>query len=87
MNAQQTINRIDAEIDAVRRELMNRLHFHPDCSARQWQAAWDRCPDLAAREAQLFSQRYDARVLRDREINEAWKSEQRKQRAARRRAA
>lgn len=85
--AQQTINQIDALIDGNRRSLMSRLHFNPDCSSRAWQTAWDRCPDLRARENQLYSQRYDAQVSRDKEINAAHKAEQRKNRTVERKAA
>ena len=78
---------IDTLIDENRRALMSRLHVGPACSAQAWQNAWDRCPDLYARERELFCQRGDAQEARDMEINAAWKSEQRQLRAKARRAA
>lgn len=86
MTAQQTIDRIDAEIDANRRGVFNRIHAMPD-TARAWQNVWDRYPDLHQRECGLFRQRGNAQILRDDETNKAWATEQRKARALRRKAA
>lgn len=80
MTAQQTIDAIDAQIDANRRVLMNRLHANPGMSAFAWQQAWDRCPDLHAIDHQLFRQRGIAQQQRDMDDHKAWLASQRKQR-------
>lgn len=75
-----TIEKIDEAINENRRNLMARLHCNPECSARAWQNAWDRCPDLWVREQDLYRQRGDAQVVRDEGLNAAWKIEQRQHR-------
>lgn len=87
MTSQQQIDQIDKQIDANRRALMARLHVSPDCSAHVWQNAWDRCPDLYAREQSLYRQRGELQQLRDQEINRAWQAEQRSVRAKARKQA
>lgn len=56
----RTLEQIDEAIDANRRALMARVHANPDCSARAWGNAWDRCPDLRQRERELFVERDEA---------------------------
>lgn len=81
MTGQEQIDRIDQEIDANRRALLSRIRFLP-ATAAEYQAAWDRNPDLWAREHELFCQRGAAQVVRDEEINTAWRAEQRRIRHA-----
>lgn len=81
LGPQAHIDAIDLLIDANRRALMARLHVNPDCSARVWQNAWDRCPDLRARDTELFRERGAAQQQRDQEAERAWKIEQRRERA------
>lgn len=82
-----TINEIDQHIDAVRTEMMLRLRFNPGMSAQQWQAAWDRCPDLRRREGSLFSLRYDATQEIDRQAHQAHLRSERIARNSARKAA
>lgn len=84
--AETEIERIDQEIDANRRVLLQRVRFAPSTAA-EFQAAWDRNPDLWARERGLFRRRGYAQQRRDAAIERAWQTEQRRLRASRRRAA
>jgi hypothetical protein len=86
MTPHQAIEQIDKQIDANRRALMARLHFGVGRSAHEWQAAWDRCPDLYARERDLYRQRGLLQEQRNAADNRAWQAEQRKERARLRRA-
>lgn len=74
----QAIEQIDRKIDANRRALMARLHCNPECSARAWQNAWDRCPDFQKRDKELYLQRGLAQQERDAEVNAVWKKMQRR---------
>ena len=55
------IVQIDRQIDANRRELKARETFDR-FSSEGWQAAWDKHPDLHARECDLFRQRGEAQI-------------------------
>lgn len=52
----QQIASIDKQIDATRKELVRRVRARPH-STSDWQAAWDRHPELRAQEIELFRQR------------------------------
>ncbi len=78
----QTIEQIDLQIDANRRVLMARVHCDPACSAQAWQNAWDRCPDLHARERALFVARGDAQAERDALAEKEYRKQRRTKRAA-----
>lgn len=82
----QQIAEIDLLIDANTRALMGRVHCDPGMSAHMWQNAWDRCPDLSATRDDLFRQRGESQLVRDREIHKEHLSQQRKERAAHRKA-
>lgn len=86
MSAPRSIAEIDALIDANTRALVRRLRHDPGMSARDWQTAWDRCPDLKARKDALYGERGAAQLIRDRAEHEAWKLQQRRERAAQRKA-
>lgn len=75
---------IDRQIDANRNAMIHRLHFNPDMSAAQWQRAWDRCPDLYARDRALFLQRGLLQEQRDAQAHREWQTQQRRDHAARR---
>lgn len=81
----RTVQQIDRDIDATRRALMARMHCDPGLSVSAWQNAWDRCPDLHAREHELFCERGFAQQERDRLAEIEYRHEQRK--AASKRAA
>lgn len=78
----RSIEQIDRDIDANRATMLRRLRFNPDMSARQWQAAWDRCPDLYAKECALYLERYDAQCARDAAAHREFLSKQRAERRA-----
>lgn len=81
MTPRQQIAEIDKLIDANRATMLRRLRFNPSLSAFDWQRAWDRCPDLYARERSLFRQRGIAQQARDEQDRKDWQREQRRQRA------
>jgi hypothetical protein len=56
----RTVRQIDRDIDANRIVLIQRLRYSPG-SAYEWQIAWDRNPDLQARDCALFRERDEAR--------------------------
>jgi hypothetical protein len=76
----RTIEQIDLDIDANRRALMGRIHCNPQCSARAWQNAWDRSPDLQRREKELFCERGEAQAIADREAAKKYQSAMRRAR-------
>lgn len=83
----QTIRQIDRNIDGIRLELYRRgLRFNIYCS-HGWQLAWDRNPDLAARNQTLFQLRGLAQLARDAAIEREYRTAQRRQRRAYRKAA
>lgn len=82
--ATPAIQAIDKQIDANRRELCRRSHARLD-TARDWQNAWDRNPDLWERERALFRQRGVAQQERDAQAQKAAMREQRSARAKARR--
>lgn len=85
--ATDQIRQIDRNIDGIRRELFRRVgRFNTFC-AHGWQLAWDRHPDLRAKETELFRLRGIAQQERDAQIERDYRAAQRKQRAAYRRAA
>lgn len=61
------ISRIDQEIDGVHREL-RRLESIDRLSAQSWQRAWDKHPELHARERDLYRQRGVAQQERDEKV-------------------
>jgi hypothetical protein len=83
-SAQAEIDRIDQLIDANRRAAFLRLHFAPSFSADEWQAVWNRCPDLWARNRSLSLQRGVAQEARDKALHKEWQAQQRRERAAHR---
>ena len=60
----RTIAQIDKDIAANHRQ-MRRLEKIDLCSAASWQAAWDKHPDLRARDDALYLERGDAQQARD----------------------
>ena len=58
------IRQIDREIDAVRRTLRSREKVKL-LSARSWQTAWDKHPELYEQQRALFWQRGDLQMQRD----------------------
>jgi hypothetical protein len=65
----RAIATIDRHINANRRELLRRHPVSDLMSSAQWQAARDACPDLVAREHELFRERGQAQLDRaEREI-------------------
>lgn len=85
--AAERIDQIDRQINIVRWELHIRVPLIDTLSAASWQAAWDRHPDLSAREDALFRQRGIAQRERDEAEHRAWQRQQRQERAALRRRA
>lgn len=83
---QTKIEGIDAEIYANRRVLLRRVRFAPS-TASEWQAAWDRSPDLWARNNGLYLQRGIEQDARDKAAHREWQSEQRRLHAPSRRKA
>lgn len=83
----RTIEQIDHDIDANRRALMARMHCNPECSARAWQNAWDRCPDLRQRDFALFRERGEAQMVRDAEAEREYRRNFRRDGKPRRKAA
>lgn len=81
MTPRQQISQIDKQIDANRAAMIRRLGFRPDCSAAEWQRAWDRCPDLHARERDLYRQRGIAQQERDAMDHKEWQRTERQRRA------
>lgn len=79
--AQEQIDGIDRKINVVRWALHIRSPLINTLSARSWQDAWDRHPNLRAQETELFRQRGIAQQVRDEAINTEWKSQQRRTRA------
>lgn len=77
----RTIEQIDQAIDANRRALMARLHCSPECSARVWQNAWDRCPDLRKKEDALFLERGHAQKAADAEAEKLYRASRRRRAA------
>jgi hypothetical protein len=86
MTAQQTIDAIDLLIDANRRELYRRIRYLPQ-TAHEYQNAWDRNPDLHAREHDLYRQRGFAQQHLADEMEVTWRAGKRRARAAQRQAA
>lgn len=80
------IRQIDRRIDGIRLELYRRGgRFNTfDCGA--WQLAWDRNPDLRARETALYSTRYDFSQEENAALTSEHRAEQRRCRAANRKA-
>jgi hypothetical protein len=87
MTPTQRIAAIDRRIDGVRLELFRRGCRFNTMSAHGWQIAWDRHPDLGARNDFLYRLRGLAQLDRDAEIERTYRADQRRARAARRRAA
>lgn len=56
MSPREQISQIDKQIDAVHRELLSFGRFNT-LSAADWQAAWDKHPDLRTRDLDLYRQR------------------------------
>jgi predicted transcriptional regulator len=56
VNRMTEISRLDRAIKAIHREL-RRLEKITTLSAESWQAAWDKHPDLRARENELYRRR------------------------------
>jgi hypothetical protein len=82
--AQQQINLIDKRIDGVRLELFRRVgRFNTFCSWG-WQLAWDRNPDLHARQTDLYRQRGELQQIRDAEIECKYQATARRERMVRR---
>lgn len=82
----QTIRQIDRHIDGIRLELYRR-GCRPRLSASEWQLAWDRNPDLSARNDTLYRLRGLAQLARDAAIEREYRSLQRRQRQTYRKAA
>lgn len=82
----QTIRQIDRHIDGIRMELYRR-GCRPGMCASSWQLAWDRNPDLRARNETLFRLRGLAQLERDAQIEREYRAEQRRTRRSIRRAA
>lgn len=83
----QHIEQIDRQINVNRWALHLRCPLINTLSARSWQNAWDRHPDLRAREDELFRQRGIAQQECDEAEHKAWLSQQRSERAKARHAA
>lgn len=80
------IAQIDRLIDGVRLEVFrrgNRFFMHDIWG---WQLAWDRHPDLKARDTALFCQRGQLQLVCDAELERAYQAEQRSKRAVERAA-
>jgi hypothetical protein len=60
----RTIPQIDKDITAIRRQLQ-RLEKIDTMSAASWQNAWDKHPDLLAKENAFYRERYEAQLVRD----------------------
>lgn len=75
--AQQTaisgtvISQIDRQIDAIRKEIIRRVGVRP-LNASDWQAAWDRNPQLRKQETELFRARGVAQKERDAKAQKDW---------------
>lgn len=80
------IDVIDRQIDVNRAALATRVRAIPQ-TAWGWQTAWDRCPDLYARDCELMRQRGVAQQERHAQLNAEYRREQRIARAAQRKAA
>lgn len=63
MNA--AISQIDRKIDGIRTEVCRRTLLMNIFSSESWQRAWDRHPELRARQNELFRQRGIAQQERD----------------------
>lgn len=87
MTVNQQIALIDKRIDGVRMELFRRVGRFNTMSANSWQLAWDRHPDLYARQSGLFCQRGVLQQVRDAEAERAYRADQRRVRASYRMAA
>lgn len=85
MTAAEQIKQIDRNIDGIRLELYRRGARNL-FSAHDWQLAWDRNPDLAARDKALFRQRGALQVIRNSDLERAYRAEQRQARRNRRAA-
>jgi len=94
----RTIEQIDADIDAIHDELrarypqlnrVPRLHYGPAylAACRRWGRAWDRHPDLRARQDALYLERHEAQLERDRKEAREAKARDRREAAAYRTAA
>lgn len=83
MTAREQIAQIDRLIDANRIAIFNRLHCVP-LTAFDWGRAWRRCPDLRARDHELFRERGRLQDIRDAEDHKAWLAQERKERAEQR---
>lgn len=86
MSPVQQIALIDKRIDGIRLELYRR-GSRPGLNVSEWTLVWERNPDLWARNEELFRQRGAAQLVRDAEINRAYRAEQRRIRASYRRAS
>jgi hypothetical protein len=78
MTAAEEVQSIDAEIDAVRRELYRRIGFLPN-TAGEFHRAWLRHPDLHARHKALYVRRGEAQ-------ERVWEAEAKADAAAKRKA-
>lgn len=58
------IAEVDRQIDANRAEIRSLVKIRP-LSAGSWQRAWDKHPDLYARDRALFCRRGELQALRD----------------------
>jgi hypothetical protein len=88
MGPKAKIAQIDQQIDANRAQLVLHQGFDELC-AGCWQSAWDRHPELATREQELFRQRGVAQQEADLAAHKEWLRDKRSERAkhVRRRAA
>lgn len=65
MTVRFKISQVDRHIDENRHQLQRAEKISP-FSAASWQKAWDKHPDLYARESAMFKQRGELQDLRDR---------------------
>lgn len=85
-NQIEAIRIIDKKIDGIRLELYRRVGRFNTLEAAAWDLAWRRCPDLYARQEALFRFRGVAQQIRDAIIDTEYRAEQRRERAAHRKA-
>lgn len=85
--AVQQIAQIDRNIEGVRRELFRRVGRFNTLCIWGWHLAWNRNPDLHARQTELYRLRGLAQQERDALIEKEYRAAQRRQRATYRKAA
>lgn len=81
------IRQIDRRIDGIRLEIYRRIGRFNTQSCLAWQAAWERCPDLQARDRDLYEQRGHLQTERDAALEREYRAEQRQSRKQTRKAA